>query len=80
MTMWIDLTEQVLRQRVVELASLALGQSYKLGWSPQEFVGALCCDQCGARVDLREALDVAGWTTTGTLRDGFKDRCPVCSA
>jgi hypothetical protein len=79
---WIDLTEEVLRQRVVTLATLALGESYRLGWSPQEFVGALVCDEgCGASVNLRASdVDLTGWTTTGDLRNGFKDRCPLCSA
>lgn len=78
---WIELTEEVLRQRVVALAGLALGESYRLGWSPEEFIGALMCDACGANVDLaRETPELAGWSTTGTLRDGFKDRCPACTA
>jgi hypothetical protein len=77
---WIDLTEEVLRQRIVALAGLALGESYRLGWSPQEFIGALMCDACGASVDLRDASDLTGWSTTGNLRDGFKDRCPTCTA
>jgi hypothetical protein len=79
---WIDLTEEVLRQRVVALAPLALGESYRLGWSPQEFIGALVCDACGATLDLadEDPLDLTGWSTTGTLRDGFQDRCPTCSS
>ena len=64
---WIDLTEEVLRQRVLALAPLALGESYRQGWSPQEFIGALLCDACGAQVDLRapEEGELSGWTTTG---------------